>query len=118
MKRLIPIVLLFLVACGASARTKTLQTGLFALNVTRDTVLEVSKKHEAQIIDACAPPDCTLDKGRAELAAWRSKVDLVIAALDKGYRLLASAALLSDAQSVSEAKAAVTSALALAGGLR
>jgi hypothetical protein len=115
---LVPLILLFLVACGASTRTKGLQASLFALNTARDTVLEVSKKRETQIVETCAPPACTLELGRAQLAAWRDKVDPVIEALDKGYRLVAAAALLSDATSANEAGAAALSAVALVRSLK
>lgn len=103
-----------LVACGASARTKVLQTNLFALNTARDTVLEVSKTREQQIVaDATSK-----EEGRAALDAWRDKVDPVVEALAKGYRMIAAAALLSDAESASEAGAAVVSALALVRSLK
>ena len=115
---IVPLVLAFLVACGASARTKALQGSLFALNAARDTVLEVSKKREAQIVDACNPPDCTLEKGHAELEAWRDKVDVVVDALAKGYRLIAAAALVSDSQSATEALAAVAKAVEQSKGLQ
>ena len=114
----IVVLLVLFAACGASARTKALQSSLFALNVARDTTLEVSRKREAQIVGDCSPPDCTLEIGRAKLAAWREKVDPVVEALAKGYRLIASAALTSDAMSAKDAGLAVASALALVGGLR
>jgi len=119
MKRVIIVLLLIaFVGCGASTRTKGLQAGLFALNAARDTVLEVSKKREAQIVDACNPPDCTLEKGHAELEAWRDKVDVVVDALAKGYRLIAAAALVSDSQSATEALAAVAKAVEQSKGLQ
>lgn len=119
MKRVIVVLLLIaFIGCGASTRTNGLRAGLFALNAARDTVLEVSKKREEQIVDACNPPECTLDKGRAELAAWRDKVNLVVEAIAKGYRLTAAAALASDSQSATEALAAVAKAIEQSKGIK
>lgn len=116
-RRPLPLLLVLLVvlgACGASSRTKALQANLFALNVARDTLLEVSRTREGQIVADAK----TKEDGRAELDAWRARVDPVVEALAKGYRVIAAAALLSDSQSASEAGAAVASALALARSLK
>ena len=102
-----------LVACGASAREKTLKTSLRSLNVARDTVLAVSDKREGQIYDACNPPTCTKEEGHKQVDEWRAKVDVVVKAIDAGYRAIFAASLLEDAESLSEATAAVVIALAL-----
>lgn len=108
------VLLVLLVACGASSRTKALRVGLVSLNAARDTTLAVSKEREAQIV-AAAP---TREQGRAELDVWRGKVDVVAAAIDAGYRAIYSAAILNDAKSASEAAAAVEKALSLLKELR
>lgn len=104
------VLLVLLVACGANARRQTLQTQLVILNVSRDTVLEVSRRREAQIVEDAK----TREEGRAALDAWRARVDPVIEAIGKGYRVIASAALLSDSTSAAEAVAAVAKAAQLA----
>jgi hypothetical protein len=114
-------VLLFLfvlVACGASARTKALQATHVTLNVARDTLLEVSRTREGQLVDACNPPECTLEQGKKQLGDWRAKVDQVAKKLEAAYRLLAAAALASDAGSSSEAIKAAKLAAEAVGGLR
>jgi hypothetical protein len=112
------LLVVVLAACGASSRTKALRAAHISVNVTRDTVLEVSRTRETQIVDACNPPSCTLEQGRAQLAAWRGKVDDVVGKLATAYRLLAAAALGSDAESASEAIKAVKLAVDAAGGLQ
>jgi hypothetical protein len=107
------LLLLFVSACGASARTKTLRVNLVALNAARDTTLTVSKAHEKQLVDGCNPPNCTKEEGHAQLDAWRAKVDVVIKALDVAYGAIHDAALLDDAKSASSAGAAAVKALAL-----
>lgn len=106
------VVLLCLVtaaACGASSRTKALRVNLVAVNAARDTMLAVSKAREAQIVEKAT----SKDEGRAQIDAWRMKVDVVAKAIDVAYRAIHDAALLNEAKSASEALAAVTKALAL-----
>jgi len=103
------LLLLFVGACGASARVKVLRVNLVALNAARDTTLVVSKEREAQIVAKAT----SKEEGRAQLDAWRAKVDVVVAALTVGYQAIHDAALLNDAKSASEAGAAAAKALAL-----
>lgn len=112
------------VGCGASARTKVLRVNLIALNTARDAVLALSKDREKQIYDTClaeaalTPPACTKDEGHARVEAWQKKIDEAIKTLDIGYRAIHDAALLNDAKSESEARAAFTAALALVEDLK
>lgn len=105
--------LAFMLACGASARTKALRVNLVALNAARDTVLALSKEREQQIYASCNPPSCTNEEGHARVDAWRGKVDVAIRALDVGYRAVHDAALLNDAKSAVDASAAAVKALAI-----
>lgn len=110
------VLLLFLVfvgACGASARIKTLRVSLVTLNVARDTALTISKEREKQIYDGCNPPTCTKEEGHARVDAWRVKVDEAIKALDAGYRAVHDAALLDDTKSAAAASAAAAKALTI-----
>lgn len=111
MRRAVPIVLLLaLVACGASARTKALRVNLVALTAARDTVLAVSKEREAQIVEHAT----SKEEGRAQLDAWRARVDPVVDAIKTGFEAIYAASILNDAKSASEAGAAVAKALTLA----
>lgn len=103
------VLLCFVAACGASARTKALQVNLVSLNAARDTMLAVSKEREAQIVEHTA----TKEEGRVQLDAWRQAVDKVAAAIEVGYRAIYAAAILNDVKSASDAAAAAAKALAL-----
>ena len=120
MPRIIAVVLLLcLVSCGASARTKTLRVSLVALNTARDSTLAISREREKQLYDAClaemalAPPKCSKEEGHARVDAWQKTVDVVIKALDIGYRSVHDAALLDDSKSAIDAAAAAKKALDL-----
>lgn len=101
--------LLALVACGASSRTKALQVNLHALDTASGAMLSISKERETQIVEHAT----TKEEGRAALDAWRARVDAVEQAIEMGYRAVYSASILNDATSASEAGAAVVKALAL-----
>ena len=117
--RLVVLLVLCLVAaCGASSRTKALRVNLVALNTARDAVLALSKEREKQIYDSCNPPTCTKEEGHARVDAWQKKVDVAIKILDVGYRAVHDAALLDDAKSESEARAAFVKALDLVKDLK
>lgn len=110
-KVIIPVMLLlaFVAACGANARRDTLRGNIVALDVARDATLKLSKEHEAAIIEHAT----SKDEARVQLAEWRDVVDSMMTALEDGYRITYSAAILDDAKSASEAGAAVAKALAL-----
>lgn len=109
-KVIISVMLLaFVAACGASARRDTLRGNIVALDVARDTTLKISKEHEAAIIEHAT----SKDEARVRLDEWRAVVDSMMVALEDGYRITYSAAILDDAKSASEAGAAVAKALAL-----
>ena len=100
-------------ACGASTRLKVIRVNVVALNTARDMVLTLSKEREKQIYDSCNPPICTKEEGHARVDAWQKKVDVAVKAIDLGYRAQHDAALLDDAKSESEARAAFARALGL-----
>jgi hypothetical protein len=103
-----------LAACGPNARVQALRGSLVGLNVARDTLLAVSKEREVQIVAEAT----SKDEGRAQLDAWRAKVDVVASAIEVAYRAVHDAALLSDVKSASEAAAAAKKALSLLKDLR
>lgn len=100
-------------ACGASSRAKVLRVNLVALNTARNAVLVISKEREKQIYDSCNPPACTQEEGHAQVDTWRGTVDVVIKAIDVGYRAVHDAALLDDTKSTTAAAAAAAKALDL-----
>lgn len=107
------LIALWCAACGPNARTTALRGSLVTLNVARDTMLTVSRERETQIVEHCNPPSCSREEGHAQLDAWRKIVDRAAVALDDGYRLIYSAAILDDAKSLTDAIAAIQEALAL-----
>lgn len=111
--------LLWLSACGASARTKGLRVSLVALNTARDSTLAISAEREKQLYDTCLaetkrePPTCTKEEGYARVGVWQKTIDTVIKAIDTGYRAVHDAALLDSRKSAIEAAAAAEKALDL-----
>lgn len=103
------LLVVLLAACGASARTKALQTQLLAVNVARDTLVAVSEKRQAQLVESAV----SVDDGKAKLAAFRKAREPVVEAFEKAYRAIAAAALIDDASSVTEIAAAVMNAVTL-----
>lgn len=108
------VLLVLLVACGASARTKTLQATLVATNVARDTFLAASAKREDQIVEAATSKEA----GRAELDAFRLSSVPVVEAFGIAYRAIAAAALLDDSSSLAEATKAAGAVVSLVKELR
>ena len=111
--------LLWLSACGASARIKGLRVSLVALNTARDSTLAISAEREKQLYDTCLaeakrePPACTKEEGHARVDTWQKKIDVVIKTIDAGYRAVHDAALLDDSKSALDAAAAAKKALDL-----
>lgn len=79
--------------CGPSARNKTLATTLDAVNTTRDVFLAWDDKHQDEIMDACSPPACTFEQGRARIDAYRLKRATVVKAFEITYLALSLAAI-------------------------
>ena len=107
------VTLCLVAACGANSRAKVLRVNLVALNTARDAVLTISKEREKQIYDSCNPPSCAKEEGHARVDTWRGTVDVVIKAIDVGYRAVHDAALLDDTKSTAAAAAAAATALDL-----
>lgn len=110
------VLLVALLACGASARTKALRVGLVSLNAARDSTLAVSKAREELIVEGCltATPPCTKAEVTAKVAEWRVHVDAVFDALDVAYHAVHDAWILNDSPSASAASTKVGKALAQA----
>jgi hypothetical protein len=104
----VAVLLVLLVACGAGARTKTLQATLIAANVARDTFREIGRTREDQIIEACTvPPECTKEQAHAKVDAFRLSVAPIVDAISTAYQMIGTAFSLDDSKSVAEATAAV-----------
>lgn len=108
----VAILLVLLVACGASARTRALQSQLAITNVARDTFVAVSEKRQLQIVETAT----SREDGIAKLTAFRKARDPVVKAFEAAYRAIAAAALIDT--SVAEVAAAVTNAITLVKELR
>lgn len=80
---------LTVVACGQSARQKTLKASLVSLNASRDGFLAWDREHQQQIVYRAE----SLAEGRAALAAYHEKRRLVVLGFEIAYKGLATAAL-------------------------
>jgi hypothetical protein len=83
-------------ACGASAREKTISATFAATHVAAVGFDAYADKHEGEIIQSAS----SADDGRSKLVAWRAKVDKVEKDIDAIYTLVQVAALLKDDQTV------------------
>jgi hypothetical protein len=82
------VLALLLLACGSSAREKTLRAQLVVLNEARDRFAAIDETAQMRIVEH-AP---SLEVGRASLSAYRLKRDVVLRAYENAYRMLAAAA--------------------------
>lgn len=81
-----------LVACGASAREKTVHAALVATNAARDAFVAYDAERQHQIIeDATSGPS-----GAAALAAYRTKRSKIVLLFEGMYRAISVAAVLTD----------------------
>jgi hypothetical protein len=78
--------------CGASARTKVLQTTLTVTNAARDAYVSWDAAHQREIVDAAK----TLDESKAKLAEYRATQAKVVTLFEGVYRAIAVATLLKD----------------------
>ena len=85
-----------LCGCGASSRETTIKTSLIALQTANGAFLAYDKTHQEQIAQT-AP---SLEAGRAALAAYRAKADLVHKAFVVAATATGVAATLNDDHSL------------------
>jgi hypothetical protein len=88
---------LALVACGASARQKTITTTVQALDVAEVAFLHFDGQHQLDLVNAAT----TQADATAKLASYRKDRDEVAKALIAAYRLAAVAATVDNDTSVS-----------------
>ena len=82
--------LLMLTVTGCpNARQKALSVGLTSLNAARDGFMVWDAAHQKAIVDACNPPDCTLEKGQANLRIYRATREPVLAGFVVAYEAIA-----------------------------
>ena len=98
------LLLLVLLACGASARDTALRVILTGLNATRAAVVAYDAKAQTASVASAT----SVEAGKLELDAWRAKRAPVVAAIEAAYHLLAAAAVLGT--SLVDVVAAVTEA--------
>ena len=101
--RLIILVALFLAACSAAARERTIKTSLSTLNEARTAFVVFDRAVQTAIVEAAT----SYEDGMATLRAYRSKREIIVDAFAFAYRAVATAATLDDARSVSEMVSAV-----------
>lgn len=88
-----PILLaLCLLACGASARQRTISTALVSVNAARDAWEVWGARHRAAIIEGAT----SLADGTAKLAEYRERRDKVSSLFIGAYRAIGAAAALND----------------------
>jgi len=90
------LVLLFLVACAASTRQKTINAALAATDASAAAFVTWDAQHQIEI--AKTAPD--RPAAEEKLAAWRKTVDVVEHATIELYRAIAIAAVANDDRSV------------------
>ncbi len=91
--RLLLFVSLFLVACGATQRERTVKATLAAVNEARDAFVAFDNAAQQTII-AIAP---SYEKGLAALLVYRKRREFVVEAFASAYRAIAAAAATDDA---------------------
>lgn len=93
----VTLVLAFVVmACGASARQKTLTATYVATNVAAIKLVKFADERESKIVAEAR----NYELGKAELDEFRAKVDRVTDAIAAVYRTIAAAAVLNDKASL------------------
>ncbi len=98
----IALLLVFLVACGASARESALRTSFVAVTSLQAGFEEWDKAHQTAIVDAST----SYEEGVAKLEEyWKKRTDATNA-FEAAYRTIAAAALAEDSPTFSGAKRA------------
>jgi hypothetical protein len=89
---------LFLLACGASARERTIAAAFTTTNASRDAFIAFDARHQAEIVKSAT----SLDDGKAKLANYRAQREPIVQAFAAVYRVIAAAAIAKDATSVAD----------------
>lgn len=79
----------FLVACGASARHKTLQVALTTVTAADTAFVEVNRLK----LDEAVSSSTSYEDGLLRIEAWETRSDPVLAAIKLAYQVIAAAAL-------------------------
>lgn len=90
--RALPLLLVLLVACGASARERTIRTALVAVNEARDAFVIVDRDIQLGIVKVAT----SKEDGAAKLADYRKSRENLVAAFEVAYRAIAIAATIDD----------------------
>lgn len=90
------LLLVVLVACGASQRTKTIRATFDATTIAADSLVAFSRAREQAIFDTATSKEA-VETGIKE---FRGKVDHVERTVAAVYRMTAAAALANDDQSL------------------
>ena len=85
-------VVIALVACGASARQKTIATTLAATNAAADAFVAYDQDHRTSIVTHAT----SHENGVALLSEWDGTVDTVNTAFTTVYKAIATAATVND----------------------
>lgn len=88
-----------LTGCGSSTRVKTLNATLIAVDSARDGFVQYDRQHQSELVEA-AP---TRDLAAIELAKYRLSRQPIVEAFAQTYKLIATAALLEQEQSLAAA---------------
>lgn len=103
MRQLVPVLLLLaLVACGASARERTITAAFATTNASRDAFVAFDASHQHQLVERAT----SLDDGKALLSDYRAKRAVVVDLFAATYRAIAAAAIVADGRSMSALLAA------------
>jgi hypothetical protein len=92
------LLMLCLVACGASARERTLAAALTTTNASRDAFVAFDLEFQRSIVANAKD----LESGRRALDDYRKKRESLVQGFALVYQLIATAALASDQPSIAE----------------
>ncbi len=89
-----------LVACGASARQKTIRITYESVNIADDQLVQFTRTHGRAIVDDALAAGKTKEQTRAELDAFLVKTDKASLTVKAAYRMVAAASALDDERSL------------------
>lgn len=90
--RILLLVVLTLVACGASARQRTISATLLGVDTAKSAFVAFDGAHQLQLVEAATSKEV----GAAKLASYRDRRVKLVVAFEGAYRSLAIAAILND----------------------
>ena len=99
-KPLTLLLFVFLVACGASARQKTIRITYETASIADDELQHFKLQHGKQIVDEAVAAGKSKEQARAELDAFIAKVDHAQLTVIAVYRMVAAASALDDDRSL------------------